>query len=140
MNLPEEPMTKIYVCSPFRPVSNESEKAKEEKKRNIKLAQAACRLVTELGMLPIAPHLFFPQFLDDSDKDEREKGMLLGRELLCTCDELWVFGDRRSEGMQAEISQAKQSDIKVRYFDASLKARADLISEWIGREEASHES
>ena len=30
--------------------------------------------------------------------------MLLGRELLCGCDELWVFGERISEGMEVEIA------------------------------------
>jgi len=127
MKLPNEPMTKVFVCSPFRPVSREPERAEEEKQNNIKLAQSACRLVTELGMVPIAPHLFFPQFMDDNNPNEREKGMLLGRELLCGCDELWVFGERISEGMQAEIRQAKESDITVRYCDAPLDAYAKLI-------------
>lgn len=126
MKLSEEPMTKVYVCSPFRPVSEESQRAEEEKQHNIKFAQAACRLVTELGMVPIAPHLFFPQFMDDNDPDEREKGMFLGRELLCGCDELWVFGERISEGMQAEIRQAKESDIMVRYCDTPMDAYAKL--------------
>jgi len=127
MKLSEEPMTKVYVCSPFRPVSEESQRAEEEKQHNIKFAQAACRLVTELGMVPIAPHLFFPQFMDDDNPDEREKGMLLGRELLCGCDELWVFGDRISEGMQAEIRQARETDIRVRYCKAPLDLYLRLI-------------
>ncbi len=42
MKISEEPMTKVYVCSPFRPVSEESQRAEEEKQNNIKLAQAAC--------------------------------------------------------------------------------------------------
>ena len=127
MKLPKELTAKVYICSPFRPVSNEPEKAAEEKQRNIKLAQIACGLVTELGMMPIAPHLFFPQFLDDDDPDDREKGMLLGREQLSGCDELWVFGDRISEGMEAEIKQAREANIRVRYCRAPLDMYLRLI-------------
>ena len=127
MNLPEKPMTKVYVCSPFRPVSIDPKEAEKEKQRNINLAKNACELVVKLGFVPIAPHLYFPQFLNDDDPKEREEGMLLGRELLCGCDELWAFGGRISEGMEAEIKQAKASDIPVRYCDASLDVTLRLI-------------
>ena len=36
--------------------------------------------------------------------------------LLGLCDELWVFGDRISKGMAAEIEYAKKAYIPVRYF------------------------
>ena len=127
MNLPEKPMTKVYVCSPFRPVSIDPKEAEKEKQRNINLAKNACELVVKLGFVPIAPHLYFPQFLDDGNPEEREKGMMLGRELLCGCNELWVFGDRISEGMKAEIGQAKASDIPVRYCNAPEKFTARML-------------
>lgn len=121
--LPREPMTKVYVCSPFRPVSKDPQKAEEEKRENIAFARRACNLLMRYSYLPIAPHLYFPQFLCDEIEEQRELGMLLGRELLCGCDELWVFGERISEGMEAEIRQAKTSDIPVCYF----KKPDDLI-------------
>ena len=37
--------------------------------------------------------------------------------LLSLCDELWVFGDRISKGMAAEIEYAKSACIPIRYFD-----------------------
>lgn len=42
--------------------------------------------------------------------------MQLGLEWLSMCDELWTFGDRISEGMQAEIDFAKDNFIKVRHM------------------------
>ena len=116
-HLPREPMRKVYVCSPYRPSKEDPIEAEGERYRNIERAQIACSFLSKLGMVPIAPHLFFPQFLDDDNEYERKLGMLLGRELLCGCDELWVFGERISEGMEAEIKQAKASDIPVRYCD-----------------------
>ena len=121
MDLPNEPLTKVYVCSPYRPVSKEPKEAETELKQNIHNARVACSFIAKSGLLPIAPHLFFPQFLDDSIPKERELGMMLGRELLCGCDELWVFGNRISEGMEAEIKQARSSGIPVHYYDEPEK-------------------
>ena len=125
--LGNEPMTKVYVCSPFRPVSTNPKRAEKVLARNIRRAKFACELLTKLGYLPIAPHLYFPQFLDDNNPEERETGMMLGRELLCGCDELWVFGQHISEGMEAEIKQAKASDIPVRYCDEPEKAVLKML-------------
>ena len=134
--LGNEPMTKVYVCSPFRPVSTNPKRAEKVLARNIRRAKFACELLTKLGYLPIAPHLYFPQFLDDNNPEERETGMMLGRELLCGCDELWVFGRHISEGMEEEIRQAKASDIPVRYCDEPEKAvmkMLDICEELTGK-------
>jgi hypothetical protein len=52
--------------------------------------------------MPIAPHLLFPQFLDDNCPVEREKGLAFGLALLEKADELWVFGTHQSEGMRRD--------------------------------------
>lgn len=59
-----------------------------------------------LGNLPIAPHLYFTQFLGEDNK-ERDLGILMGLELMELCDEVWVFGETISEGMRREIEYAK---------------------------------
>ena len=66
-------------------------------------------------MIPIAPHLLFPQFLDDNDEAERELGIKMGLELLRDCSALWYFGDSVTQGMVAEITEAYNCDIPVRY-------------------------
>ena len=90
-------MKKVYICSPYR----------GDTETNIQNAQNYCRAVVELGYLPIAPHLFFPQFMDDDDLKEHESSMNMARELLFMCDEIWVFGkDYPTVGMKQEMNWA----------------------------------
>ncbi len=65
---------------------------------------------------PIAPHLLFPQFIDDDNPDERELGLFFGNALMSKCAEVWVFGSRISSGMEAEIKRAKWKGYRLRYF------------------------
>jgi len=69
------------------------------------------------GVLPIAPHIYFTQFLDDSYPAERELGIRAGLELLRECDEVFVFGDRITAGMDREINVARSLGIAIRYVD-----------------------
>jgi hypothetical protein len=59
--------------------------------------------------------------MDDSDKEEREQGLFFALVLLGKCDELWMFGDRVSEGMARELAKAKKRGIPVRRFDSMCK-------------------
>jgi hypothetical protein len=101
------PHKRVYVCSPFR----------GDLLRNIENARDYCRFAYDAGFVPIAPHLYFPQFLDECDLDERAAGMRYGLEQLWQCREVWVFGESITVGMRAEIDLAKDLKIPVRYFD-----------------------
>ena len=68
------------------------------------------------GYIPIAPHLLFPQFLDDDNPEERELGLFFGNALMSKCSEVWVFGSRISSGMESEIKRAKWKNHCLRYF------------------------
>ena len=70
------------------------------------------------GYVPVAPHLLFPQFLDDNDPKERQLGLFFGNALMSKCAEVWVFGSTISAGMEAEIKRAKWKDYRLRYFSA----------------------
>ena len=96
----------VYVCSPFsgNPVGNAEQ------------ARRYCRFAVDTGYAPFAPHLFFPQFLDDENPDERELGMFMAIIMLTKCAELWVFGDRITRGMSQEIRKAESRNMIVRYF------------------------
>ena len=96
----------VYICSPF---SGEVEK-------NIENARRYSRFAVNEGMIPLAPHLLFPQFLDDDNPDERKLGLFMGMVLLSKCAELWVFGDKVSKGMGIEIEKAKKKGQTIRYF------------------------
>ena len=70
----------------------------------------------ENGVIPLAPHLLFPQFLDDGKPAERAIGMFAGLVLLGKCEQLWVFGGTISTGMAVEIEKAEKRGMPIRYF------------------------
>lgn len=74
------------------------------------------RFAVDEGYIPIAPHLLFPQFLNDSDPNERELGLFFGNALISKCAEVWVFGSRILSGMESEIKRAKRKGYRLRYF------------------------
>lgn len=100
-------MKLVYVCSPL----------KGEIETNLRRAAGYCRFAVKQGVLPLAPHLNFAGFLDDGISEERQKGLSMGLELLKHCDEVWVFGSRISQGMEAEIKVAEELNIPVQYFN-----------------------
>lgn len=93
---------KVFICSPFR----------GDMEGNARKAAAYSRMACEEGYLPIAPHLLFPQFLNEGIREERQLGISLGMELLLDCDEVWVFG-KATEGMAAEIALATEQGKKI---------------------------
>ena len=98
----------IYVCSPYKAASLSEADREWEMKENVKRAKLACRILVKLGYLPLAPHLYFTQFLKDEDAQERATGIRFGMEWLEAADEVWVFGETISEGMAAEIKRAHE--------------------------------
>jgi hypothetical protein len=99
-------MKLICVASPYA----------GDMKKNIAFAKQACRYVMEQGHAFFAPHLLYPQLLDDANPQERQAGIDMGLAILSRCDELWVCGDRISPGMVQEIEQAKRLGIPIQYI------------------------
>ena len=100
-------MRKIYICSALR----------GEMESNIRKARVYCEFVArEHRMIPIAPHIYFTQFLNDENAEDREFGLKAGLSLLSECDELWYFGDQISRGMTDEICFAIENGIPVKYI------------------------
>ncbi len=96
----------VYICSPYF----------GDTSKNVKDARKYCRCAFDRGCIPIAPHLFFPQFLDESDIRERQLSQFFGDVLMGKCAEIWVFGNNISSGMEAEISHAKRKKFRIRCF------------------------
>ena len=96
----------VYICSPCA----------GDIAGNVEAARRYSRFAVDKGYIPIAPHLLYPQFLDDADPDERELGIFFGNAIMSKCSEVWVFGSRISAGMQAEIRRAKWKNYRLRYF------------------------
>ena len=101
----------VYICSPYA----------GDTESNIKAAQKYSRFAVNKGYIPIAPHLLFPQFLNDADPAERKLGLFFGNALMSKCSEVWVFGERISVGMEAEIKRARWKNYRLRYFSESCE-------------------
>jgi len=101
----------VYIASPFA----------GDTERNTERTRGFCRLAVSKGAIPLAPHLMYPQFMDDDDKEQRSQGLRFALILLVKCDELWVFGDRISEGMSREIAKAKKKRMPIRYFSSNCE-------------------
>ena len=48
----------------------------------------------DMGYILIAPHVYFSQFMDDHNPEDRRKALEINKNLLEFCDKLWVFGNK----------------------------------------------
>ena len=103
-------MKKIFVCSPYH----------GDIEANTKVAKFAAKIISCTDDLPIAPHLYFPQFLDENDPYKRILGIKLGVELLKECDCLWIVGTKITTGMEYELNAAREHHIPVWLYDEQL--------------------
>ena len=101
----------VYICSPYS----------GNVRKNVEATKRFCRFAISQRCVPIAPHLLYPQILDDGDKEQRKLGLNMALTLLTKCSELWVFGDKISSGMAGEIDRAKNRRMFIRRFDNSCK-------------------
>ncbi|WP_295086913.1 DUF4406 domain-containing protein [Ruminococcus sp.] len=101
----------VYICSPY---SGDTE-------RNIENAKKYSRFAVDRNYLPITPHIYFTQFMDDEIPEERNTAIFMNRVLLSKCVELWVFGSVISRGMKGEIKRAKRKHLKIRYFTEEME-------------------
>ena len=94
----------VYICSPFS----------DDPEANTEKAKRYSRFAVDVGAIPFAPHLLLPLYM----KEESERGLALFMDMvfLSKCDQLWVFGEKISSGMQAEIDKATKKNMKIRYF------------------------
>lgn len=98
---------KVYVCSPYS----------GDVKRNTKYAQELTKWALYRGYVPITPHLYIPQVLNDDNPDERALGIDVGRALLQSCDLVLVGGQYGiSAGMAGEIREALRLCIPIKHI------------------------
>lgn len=97
----------VYVCSRFA----------GDVSANIRAARKYCAFAVKAGAIPVAPHLLYPQILNDKNLKERNLGLFFGKILMDKCDEVWIFsnGDY-SDGMRIEYKRAIRKGYKIRYF------------------------
>lgn len=93
-----------YICSPY---SGDTE-------TNTVRARQFCRKAVDAGYIPLAPHLLFPQFLDEGT--ERDMALEMDRELVRRCDFLLVCGNTVTAGMEKEIGLARALGMRVMHL------------------------
>lgn len=94
----------VFICSPLRGDYIENQNRAKE----------YCREAIMAGVIPIAPHVYFTQFLDDNVESERNLGIDSGIALLDICSEIWIYAEKGiSNGMKTEIEHSKQKGLKL---------------------------
>lgn len=94
-----------FVCSPFS----------GDVAGNLAYAKDCAKLTLTMGYVPLAPHMYYPQFLDDDNSYERELGLQLGRKAMLDCCCCLVFEDNGiSEGMKGDIAFAQENNIPIK--------------------------
>lgn len=101
------PRKLVFICSPLA----------GDIPRNMENARRYSLYAIERGVVPVAPHLLYTQFLDDENPAHRAIGISCGLTILRRCREIWVFGGHASEGMRKEIAFARKHLIELRFFD-----------------------
>lgn len=95
-------MIRTFIASPWR----------GSVKKNTAYARRALADSLAKGEAPYAPHLLYPQVLDEAGG--RFSGQAAGLEFLKACELLAAYADHGiSEGMQVEINYAKAQGIRV---------------------------
>ena len=98
----------VYICSAY---SGDVE-------GNLIRARKYSRYAVDEGTIPIAPHLLFPQFMEEDT--ERDLAMFMDIAILSKCRELWVFGELTA-GMENEIAYAERKQMTIKYFNEECK-------------------
>jgi dienelactone hydrolase len=95
----------VYVCHPYG----------DDPAGNAAAMRSICQTITDAGDIPIAPALYFPQWLDESDPDDRERGLEMACAMVRLCREVRVYGPVTS-GMRREIDAAHEARIPVGFM------------------------
>ena len=103
-------MKNIFVCSQL---SGDIE-------HNTEQARRYCIKELLNGNAPFAPHLLYPQMLDENRAEDRELGIACGLSILKVCDavHVWTVDGVISSGMRCEINFAVENNIPVYYTSA----------------------
>lgn len=104
-------MKMVYICSPYR----------GDTEKNTKNVKRYCLFTSLERKIPVAPHLYFTQFLDDGSSLERYEGTQMGLELMQYCEEMRIYCTELTEGMIAEIRRARELNLKLRFFTPEME-------------------
>lgn len=107
-NIMEPILKRVFICSEYQGLET-----------NLTLAMRFCEYASKRNYAVFAPHLLYPQFMDELDPKDRAMGLESGCSWLNAAHEMWVFvrNGKLTEGMRLEIGRAVIYKVKIRYFD-----------------------
>lgn len=116
----------VYIAHPIGPVNPiDSNDAKKQIANNLESVKQIVRYInmTMPDVVPCAPYWLDCHALDDTNPEERERGIKNDKALIRSgvFSELWLFGDRISNGMADEIAEFEKMGLKVELMDNRLK-------------------
>ena len=94
---------KICVCAPF------GENLQEE----LQNAKTYYDYVFSQGGVPVGPHAY-AVMLGCENGQKKKQMHRAGMSLLWFCDEVWVFGEAQTEGMQEELLFCRNMKLKTK--------------------------
>ena len=95
----------VYICAPLG----------GDVENNLRKAVQYTEYALRCGTAPVVSH-FYAECLDDNDPEDRRIGTKAGLALLERCDEMWVFGEKITPGMRAELELCAEQGIPVRFI------------------------
>lgn len=108
--------------------------------KNLEYARQCCHWVFEQGGVPFASHLFYTQegMLDDTNKDERNKGIEAGFFIGGFAEKVCVFYDKGiSKGMKLGVQKALERDQEIEFVslpnieNKKLHSQQEALEEFI---------
>lgn len=116
-------MKRVYIISQYRA------NGKDELTFHANVARATARDIAFGGDLPVAPHIYYTQFMDDSNEDERNYGLEAALADLVRCDEfvLVLIDGHISEGMQKELVEVSRLKLPGRIVSLTSKEAKEAI-------------
>lgn len=104
----------VYICAPLR---------SKDMAANIERARMYARDVLLQGDVPFCPHIYFPQIADASDPAEDGLATQACLAYLDNCQQINVYADPPTPGMQMEIEYAAMRGIPVKQMPDPLLGR-----------------
>ncbi len=104
----------VYICAPLRG---------EDMTANIERARMYAHDVLLQGDVPFCPHIYFPQIADANDAIEDGLAMQACLACLDNCQQINVYADPPTPGMQAEIEHAVMRGIPVKQMPDPILGR-----------------
>lgn len=116
-------MDKRYIVSRYRA------DRQRDIEFNLKVARYFCQQTVLEDKIPVAPHIYYTQFLDDAFEDDRSKGIELGLKALQECQEalVIVIDGVISQGMRREMEEIYRLEMPYEIVSMSTQQAKERI-------------